>query len=110
MLRLNVLNREPDSLDRAEIATPCHVSWDSLGGDHRVRHCGHCRQNVYNVQTLSRAEALRLISNVEGRLCLRIVRRPDGTVVTAGCWSRLRAARRQGFIPFLVMLIFVGGS
>jgi len=110
MLRLNVLNRGPDNLDRAEIATACDVSWDSLVGDHRVRHCGHCRQNVYNVQALRRAEALRLISEHEGRLCLRIVRRPDGSVVTADCWSRLRVARRMGFVPFLVMLIFVGGS
>jgi len=46
MLRLKVLNRGPDNLDRAEIATPCDVSGDSLVGDHRVRHCGHCRQNV----------------------------------------------------------------
>jgi hypothetical protein len=44
----------------------------------------------------------------EGRLCVRILRRPDGTVVTADCWTRLRAARRRGIIPFLVMLAVVG--
>ena len=38
---------------------------------------------------------------------MRILRRPDGTVVTADCWARLRAARRRGFLPFLGMMVLV---
>jgi hypothetical protein len=37
-----------------------------------------------------------------------MLRRPDGTVVTADCWSRLRAARRRGILPFIAMLLIVG--
>ena len=73
-----------------------------------MRFCGQCRQNVYNVEAMSRGEARRLIAAREGRVCVRILRRPDGTVVTADCWARLRAARRRGFLPFLGMMVLVG--
>ncbi len=112
-IRLPVLRTEPDRVDRVEIATPCEVSWDSMYGDERVRHCGSCRQNVYNVAQLTRAQALELIAAAERskgshRVCLRIYRRPDGTVVTADCWSRLRAARRRGVWAFVAMLVIIG--
>jgi hypothetical protein len=80
----------------------------TAGGDGRVRFCDQCRQNVYNVEAMSRVEARRLIGAREGRVCVRILRRPDGTVVTADCWARLRAARRRGFLPFLGMMVLVG--
>ena len=100
-----------DAIDQVEISSPCSVSWDEMRGageDGRVRFCGQCRQNVYNVEALSRLEAHRLIAAREGRVCVRILRRPDGTVVTADCWARLRAARRRGFLPFLGMMVLVG--
>ena len=81
-------------LDDLEVQTPCDVPWDTMSGDNRVRFCGQCRQNVYNIEALARAEVVRLIAAREGRLCVRFHRRPDGTVVTADCWARLRAARR----------------
>ena len=95
-------------LDALEVQTPCDVSWNSMKGDNRVRYCGHCRQNVYNIEALPRAEAVRLIGEREGRLCVRFHRRPDGTVVTADCWARLRAARRKGWLAFAAMLVIVG--
>lgn len=51
---------------------------------------------------------MRLIGTREGRLCVRFYRRRDGTVVTADCWARLRAARRKGALAFLAMLVIVG--
>ena len=107
MTRLPVLQPEPDTLDDLTIATPCEVPWESLAGDDRVRHCGRCRQNVYNVESFERAEALQLIQAREGRLCLRLYRRADGTLVTADCWSRLRAARRRGLVAFAAALVVV---
>ena len=103
-----------DTIDQIEISSPCTVSWGEMraaggaGGDERVRFCGQCRQNVYNVEAMSRGEARRLIAAREGRVCVRILRRPDGTVVTADCWARLRAARRRGLLPFLGMMVLVG--
>lgn len=97
-----------DVVDEVAIASPCTVSWDGMRGDDRVRFCGQCRQNVYNVEALDRGAARRLIEAREGRVCLRILRRDDGTVVTADCWTRLRAARRRGVLAFVAMLVVVG--
>jgi len=97
-----------DAVDRIEFKTPCSVPWSTMRGDRWVRHCDKCRQNVYNIEALSRDEARRLIANREGRLCVRIFRRPDGTVATDDCWSRLRAARKRGVTAWLAMLVVVG--
>ncbi len=97
-----------DAVDRIEIASPCTVPWETMPGNERVRFCGQCRQNVFNVEALSRDEARRLVERQEGRVCVRMLRRPDGTVVTADCWARLRAARRRGILPFIAMLLIVG--
>jgi len=95
-------------LDDLDVQTPCDVPWDTMSGDSRVRFCGQCRQNVYNIEALARAEVVRLVAAREGRLCVRFHRRPDGTVVTADCWARLRAARRKGVLAFVALLAFVG--
>jgi hypothetical protein len=102
-IRLPLFRPELDPVDRIEIPTPCSVPWDSMHGDQRVRHCGSCRKNVYNVAELTRAQALELIASREP-VCLRIYRRADGTVVTNDCWSRLRAARRRWMWAFVAML------
>ena len=94
-------------LDQVEIDSPCSVPWETMPGDERVRHCGQCRQDVYNIAGLTRFEAQRLVAARQGRLCARIRRRPDGTVVTADCWSRLRAARRRGILHLVAVLLVV---
>ena len=106
-IRLLLFRPELDPVDRIEIPTPCSVPWDSMYGDRRVRHCGSSPKNVYKVAEFTRAQALELIASREP-VCLRIYRRPDGTVVTNDCWSRLRAARRRGMWAFLAMLVIVG--
>jgi hypothetical protein len=100
-------SRQRNSLEQVEISSPCSVPWESLPGDERTRFCGRCRQDVYNIAGLTRNEAQRLIANRDGRLCARIVRRRDGTVVTADCWSRLRTARRRGLVHLVAVLILV---
>src|SRR5690606_18680030 len=83
------------SLDVIDVAYPCTQSWDLMRGDERVRHCRHCNQNVFNLSDVTREEAEQLISQREGRLCVRFYRRADGTVVTTDCAPiRLKAARR----------------
>jgi hypothetical protein len=101
---LPVINDAPDALDLVEIPIPCAVPWESMPGDQQVRHCGQCKQNVYNVSTLTRAEANRLL---RARACLRIYRRPDRTVITSDCRERLRAARKRGWLVFAGALLIV---
>jgi hypothetical protein len=66
-----------------------------MTGDDRVRFCGHCQLNVYNISELSRAEAETLIASTEGRICARLYRRADGSVLTKDCPVGLRALRMR---------------
>jgi hypothetical protein len=107
MTRLRVLTSTGDPLNGIRIVAPCTVPWDGMRGDHRVRFCGQCRQNVYNVAAMSRDEAVALLLQKEGRLCLRLTYRADGTVVTGDCWERLRQARRRGWLAFAATMVVV---
>jgi len=75
------------NLDQLRIASPCKMKWENMQGDERTRHCGVCRLNVYNVAGLSRVEALALLvrSNSGERVCMRVMRRADGTLITRDC-------------------------
>jgi hypothetical protein len=84
-----------NSLDRIRIASPCPVSWERMTGDDRVRFCDECKLQVYNIGEMTRAETEALIAKTEGRLCARIYRRADGTVITRDCPVGLRAIRRR---------------
>jgi hypothetical protein len=66
-----------------------------MTGDSRVRFCDHCRLNVYNISELSRSEAENLIASSEGRLCTRLFRRADGTILTKDCPVGVRALRMR---------------
>ncbi|HSS20745.1 MAG TPA: carboxypeptidase-like regulatory domain-containing protein [Pyrinomonadaceae bacterium] len=85
----------PSNLDRARVATPCTVSWEEMSGDNRVRFCDQCQLNVYNFSELSRLEAETLLATTEGRLCGRLYRRADGTIITKDCPVGLRALRKR---------------
>jgi hypothetical protein len=81
-------------LDTIQVASPCGASWEAMPGDDRVRLCPQCRQRVYNLAALSRREAEDLLRQAEGRLCVRLYRRADGTVLTDDCPVGLRRLRR----------------
>lgn len=86
--------KEPsDVLGRLRVASPCGVSWDSMEGDGRVRFCRLCSLNVYDFAGMTRAEVETLVAKTEGRLCGRMTRRADGTVLTKDCPAGLRALR-----------------
>ena len=70
------------SFDRMIIPAPCDADWDAMVGNERVRFCEHCHLHVTNLSALSRQEAMRLVSRSEGRLCVRFIKRADGSVVT----------------------------
>jgi hypothetical protein len=77
--------RLPLLLDDLRIATPCQADWNEMTGDDRVRFCGRCEKNVYNLSAMTRDQAESLVREKEGRLCVRLYRRQDGTVLTADC-------------------------
>jgi hypothetical protein len=82
-------------LDNLSVAAPCQASWEAMTGDARVRFCGQCQKNVYNLSTMTTADAEALLLKTEGRLCVRFYRRKDGTVLTENCPVGLAALRRR---------------
>jgi hypothetical protein len=82
-------------LDNIRIATPCPVGWEQMEGDARVRLCESCNLHVYNIAEMSRTDAKVLFANTEGRICARLFRRADGTIITRDCPVGLRAIRRR---------------
>jgi hypothetical protein len=83
------------SLNHLRIASPCSVSWGQMTGDDRVHFCDLCKLHVYNFAELTRSEAESLVANAEGRVCGRLYRRFDGTVITKDCPVGLRALRKR---------------
>src|ERR1043166_9145313 len=82
-------------LDNVRVAAPCPANWDSMFDNERVRFCGECQLNVYNLSSISKAEAEQLIGQAEGRLCARYYQRKDGSIITQNCPVGLRALKRR---------------
>ncbi len=83
------------SLDVIDVAAPCPADWHAMTGDDRVRHCGQCQLNVYNLSDMTADEAMSLVNKSEGRMCVRFFRRQDGTMITRDCPVGLAALRQR---------------
>lgn len=83
-------------LDRVSIAAPCNADWDKMIGDERERFCNQCSLNVYNISSMSNAEAEEFLSlRTEGRLCVQYYKRKDGTIITDNCPTGLKSIRNK---------------
>lgn len=80
-------------LERLRVASPCPARWEEMEGDDRVRLCGTCKKNVYNLSALQRSEAEALVARHEGKMCATFFRRVDGTVLTVDCPVGRKKAR-----------------
>jgi hypothetical protein len=90
--------KSPDAINlgNIRIASPCPADWEKMIGDERVRHCSECNLNVYNISAMTEPQAIQLIAKNQGqRVCLRLYRRADGTVITQDCPWSLRAMKRR---------------
>src|ERR1051325_2051840 len=83
------------SLDRITIPAPCNADWESMIGNDQVRFCEHCNLHVTNLSAMTRSEAMRLVAQSRRRLCVRLIRRPDGSVLTKGVPEKLHLISRR---------------
>jgi hypothetical protein len=83
------------SLDLIQIASPCTANWDLMQGDERMRYCGECKLNVFNLSDMTRDEATAFLAERTGRTCVRMFKRADGTVITRDCPVGLAALRAR---------------
>ena len=82
-------------LSHVSVASPCKSDWDQMIGSERMRFCGQCNLNVYNLSEMTRDEAEAIIAANEGRLCVRFYRRRDGSIITQDCPVGLRAVQQR---------------
>jgi len=82
-------------INSLRVASPCPASWDDMTGDERTRACGLCKLNVYNLSAMTANEVETLITGSKGRLCIRLYRRADGTVITQDCPVGIRALQKR---------------
>lgn len=82
-------------INKLRVASPCSVGWETMTGDERARHCESCKMNVYNIAGMTNTEVQQLVSNREGRLCIRLFRRSDGTVLTKDCPVGFRTYQKR---------------
>jgi hypothetical protein len=100
-------------LNHVRIASPCSANWDDMFGNDRVRFCGQCKLNVYNLSGMSREEAENLITNAEDRLCVRFYRRLDGTVITENCpvgWAKVKQRAKVTLTATFSFLLSLWGA
>ena len=84
------------SLDTIQVASPCNAAWDDMAGTERMRFCPLCQKTVYNLSAMTREQAVKLIRQKEGKACVRLYKRRDGTVLTSDCPVGLRGAAAHG--------------
>lgn len=96
-------------LPNLKVATPCSADWAKMSGDERVRACGDCNKNVYNLSSLTRDEAEALILEKEGKLCVRYYQRKDGTILLKDCSLGIVQKRKRRVIAAGVAALLGGG-
>ena len=99
-------------LETLKVVSPCSAAWDDMDGDDHCRFCHQCGLNVYNLSALCRSDAEAMIAEAEGNRCIRLYRRPDGTVITRDCPIGWRAMRRRlawiGGCAAAVLVVILG--
>jgi Carboxypeptidase regulatory-like domain len=69
-------------LDQLQVVSPCSTDWDRMSGDEKKRFCSDCDKFVYDFSQMTRRQVEAIVSINRGRMCARITRRPDGSLLT----------------------------
>lgn len=93
-------------LDKLRISKPCKENWDEMTGDNRSRFCGRCRLHVYQFREMTENEIHQLIKEKEGKLCVRIYARQDGSYVSQDCGTLNNRIQRR-FATSILSLLFL---
>lgn len=97
-------------LPNIRVAAPCTADWNAMSGDERMRACGQCNKNVYNLSNMTRDEAEALIIAKEGKLCVRYYQRTDGTIILKDCEVAISSRRKRRLIAAGAAALLAGGG
>ncbi len=75
------MTKKLSKLDSIQIPKPCPVAWEQMLGDDQTRFCNECNKQVYNLSAMTRRRAEAIIEASHGKLCARVTREADGTVL-----------------------------
>lgn len=84
------MSQQAFDINKLRVAAPCSVPWETMTGDDRVRRCNSCELSIYNISEMTASEVRNLIEQTEGRVCARLYKRADGSVITKDCPVGLR--------------------
>lgn len=76
------------------VNSPCTAEWDSMAGNEQVRFCTHCEKSVHNLSAMIRKDALRLVRDSVGGVCVRFYSDPRGRTVHTNDRALYRIKRR----------------
>ena len=103
-------------LDSIRIASPCPMKWEEMRAiddedGERRRFCDHCSLHVHNIAGLTRSEAERMLHEAAGgRVCVRLFRRTDGTILTRDCPVGRAALHRRAMARVVQGVGFIACS
>ena len=63
-------------IEKIEVKTPCSEDWGKMTGNEKVRFCSHCAKSVNNLSAMTRKEALKIVKEAGGNICVRYVKNP----------------------------------
>ncbi len=82
-------------LKQIEVKNPCSENWNEMTGNEQVRFCSHCSFEVNNLSAMTRKQALKIVRESSGRICVRYIQNPvDKTPVFAD--KLYQITRRSG--------------
>ena len=84
-------------LPQIEIDTPCPKDWDEMHGTDAKRFCDHCHLHVHNFSEMQPTEIKSLVDSGD-RICARMARRDDGSIVTKACQTGSKPLTRRGWL------------
>jgi Carboxypeptidase regulatory-like domain len=87
------------------IEKPCGESWEAMPGDVRVRRCGSCDRDVYNVASMMPEQIEAMLAKPGPLPCMRIVRNHDGSLLAARNEQRPNVFVRASMALSTVMLM-----
>lgn len=97
-------------LPNIRVASPCTADWNQMTGDDRVRHCGTCNKDVFNLSAMTREDAEALVLEKAGELCARYYQRKDGTILLADCTVGVAQKRKRRVIAAGAAMLLAGGG
>jgi hypothetical protein len=98
-----------DAASRA--ATPCSARADEpTRGTGRARYCWRCGRDVYDIATLSPADARAVMGLAEGAPCPALYVRRDGTVMKRDCPVGVSRSRVRRWLATASAVVVLGAA